>query len=121
MARRARVVAPGLPQYVTRRGNRRQQTFFCDDDYRAYLELMAQWCSRCTVEIWTYCLMPSHVHLIAVPESEDGLRSAIGEAHRRYHVASIFAKDGGVICGKDDLPLTRWKRGIFWLLPGTSR
>jgi hypothetical protein len=32
---------------VTQRGNRRQQTFFCDDDYRAYLELMVQWCSRC--------------------------------------------------------------------------
>jgi len=29
-------------------------------------------------------LMPNHVHLIAVPESADGLRRAIGEAHRRY-------------------------------------
>ena len=28
--------------------------------------------------------MPNHVHLIAIPQSEDGLRSAIGEAHRRY-------------------------------------
>jgi hypothetical protein len=47
MARIARVVAPELPHHVTQRGNRRQQTFFCDDDYRAYLWLMAQWCSRC--------------------------------------------------------------------------
>ncbi|MCY3017535.1 MAG: transposase, partial [Planctomycetota bacterium] len=31
-----------------------------------------------------YCLMPNHVHLIAVPKSEDGLRRAIGETHRRY-------------------------------------
>jgi putative transposase len=28
--------------------------------------------------------MPNHVHLVAVPESEDGLRKARGEAHRRY-------------------------------------
>ena len=28
--------------------------------------------------------MPNHVHLIAVPESEDGLRRGRGEAHRRY-------------------------------------
>ena len=28
--------------------------------------------------------MPNHVHLIAVPSSEGALRSAIGEAHRRY-------------------------------------
>ena len=84
MARIARVVAPGVPHHVTQRVNRRQQTFFCDDDSRAYLELMAQWCSRCAVEMWAYCLMPNHVHLVAVPESEDGLRRGIGEAHRRY-------------------------------------
>jgi len=28
--------------------------------------------------------MPNHVHLIAVPTSEDALQRAIGEAHRRY-------------------------------------
>jgi len=28
--------------------------------------------------------MPNHVHLIAVPESAQGLAQAIGEAHRRY-------------------------------------
>ena len=28
--------------------------------------------------------MPNHVHLIAVPETLDGLGHAIGEAHRRY-------------------------------------
>jgi putative transposase len=28
--------------------------------------------------------MPNHVHLIAVPDTEDGLRQAIGETHRRY-------------------------------------
>ncbi|MBC8877030.1 MAG: transposase [Planctomycetes bacterium] len=28
--------------------------------------------------------MPNHIHLIAVPETEQALRRAIGEAHRRY-------------------------------------
>jgi putative transposase len=28
--------------------------------------------------------MPNHTHLIAVPQSEESLRRAIGEAHRRY-------------------------------------
>ena len=84
MSRIARVVAAGIPHHVTQRGNRRQPTFFGDDDYHAYLELMAQWCRRCGVAIWAYCLMPNHVHLIAVPKSEDSLRRGIGEAHRRY-------------------------------------
>jgi putative transposase len=84
MARLARVVALGLPHHVTQRGNRRQETFFCDEDYRSYLELMADWCAAHQVEIWAYCLMPNHVHLIAVPHSADGLGRAIGEVHRRY-------------------------------------
>ena len=36
------------------------------------------------LSILAYCLMPNHVHLIAVPQSADGLRRAIGEVHRRY-------------------------------------
>ena len=84
MARLARIVAPGLPHHITQRGNRRQKTFFRDDDYQQYLNLMREWCERHSVEIWAYCLMPNHVHLVAVPETEDGLAKAIGEAHRRY-------------------------------------
>jgi putative transposase len=84
MARLARLVVPGLPHHVTQRGNRRQQTFFNDDDYAAYIELMADWCEDRSVEVWAYCLMPNHVHLIVMPTSEDGLARAIGEAHRRY-------------------------------------
>jgi putative transposase len=84
MARIARVVVPDIPHHVTQRGNRRMETFFSESDYREYLYLMAEWCNRCKVQIWSYCLMPNHAHLIAVPESEEGLGRAIGEAHRRY-------------------------------------
>lgn len=86
----ARLVVPGLPHHVTQRGNRRQQTFFTDDDYRLYIELMSQWCQEHRVEIWAYCLMPNHVHMIATPSTAEGLRQAFGEAHRRYtlHVNS---------------------------------
>ena len=84
MARLARVVAPGFPHHITQRGNRRQATFFEEEDYQAYRDFMAEWCGKCEVAVWAYCLMPNHVHLIVVPESLEGLRRAIGEAHRRY-------------------------------------
>ena len=84
MARLARVVVPGYPHHITQRGNRRQQTFFCQDDYLAYKALLAEWCRTYGVSILAYCLMPNHVHLVAVPRSADGLRRAIGETHRRY-------------------------------------
>jgi putative transposase len=73
-----------MPHHVTLRGNRRQQTFFGEEDYQHYLELISRFCRAEQVAIWTYCLMPNHVHLIDVPQSAESLRRAIGEAHRRY-------------------------------------
>lgn len=84
MARIARVVVPGLAHHVTQRGNRCMPTFFSDDDYRAYLELVGQWCRQEGVAVWAYCLMPNHIHLILVPSRAEGLSRALGEAHRRY-------------------------------------
>ncbi len=84
MGQMARVVAPGHPHHVIQRGNRRQPTFFCQEDYRVYSELMDQWCRELHVEVWAYCLMTNHVHLVAVPDSREGLAKAVGEAHRRY-------------------------------------
>ena len=84
MARLARVVMEGVPHHVTQRGNRRQAVFFSDDDYGAYRTLLAEGCRAAGVEIWAYCLMPNHVHLILVPADAGGLRAALSEAHRRY-------------------------------------
>lgn len=78
MARMARLVVPGQPHHVTQRGNRRQQTFFSDADYLAYLTLLQAACARHEVAIWAYCLMPNHVHLVAVPARAEALADALG-------------------------------------------
>lgn len=52
------------------------QTFFSDDDYRDYIALIAASCRQYEVDIWAYCLMPNHVHLIAVPMQPDSFRHA---------------------------------------------
>jgi len=43
MARMPRVVVSGFPHHVTQRGNRRQKTFFCAEDYQYYLDLMSEY------------------------------------------------------------------------------
>ncbi len=90
MARVARLVVPGQPHHVTQRGVRRMDVFLAEGDQETYLGLLREWCGRAGTEVWAYCLMPNHVHLILVPSTEDGLRAALGEAHRRYtrHVNS---------------------------------
>jgi putative transposase len=84
VARIARVVVPGLPHHVTQRGNRREPVFFGAGDYQLYRRLIAAAARRAGAEIWAYCLMPNHVHLIVTPTDHDGLRATFAEAHRRY-------------------------------------
>jgi putative transposase len=76
MARLARLVIPGLAHLVTQRGNGRARTFFGDDDYELYRDLLAEHCGAAGVEVWAWCLMPNHVHLILVPSDADGLLHA---------------------------------------------
>jgi putative transposase len=84
MPRFARIVAPGLPHHVTQRGNRRQATFFGEDDYRLYRALLAEHARAARVAVWAWCLMPNHVHLILVPKTAAGLMVCLRETHRRY-------------------------------------
>lgn len=91
MARLARVVIPGLPHHVTQRGNHRERVFFGDEDYQAYLDLIAAAARRAATQVWAYCLMPNHVHFIMAPSDADGLRATFAEAHRRY-TARIHAR-----------------------------
>src|SRR5262249_32314991 len=50
----------------------------------SYLKLMKMTCDSYDVEILSYCLMPNHVHLIAVPKIKETLSKAIGSAHESY-------------------------------------
>jgi len=84
MPRQARIVVPGLPHLVTQRGNRRAPIFFEPGDPVVYRELLAREAKRRDVQVWAYCLMPNHVHLILTPATAQGLGLAVGEAHRRY-------------------------------------
>lgn len=84
MSRLARVVVPGLPHHVTQRGNRREKVFFEDGDHLRYLAFLAEGARSSGTAIWAYCLMPNHVHFVAVPTTADGLRALFAEAHRRY-------------------------------------
>ena len=58
--------------------------FFGAEDYCLYRRLIATAARRANAEVWAYCLMPNHLHLIVTPSDEDGLRATFAEAHCRY-------------------------------------
>ncbi len=96
MARLARTVFPGIPHHVTQRGNGRAQTFFRDEDYALYRDLLGASCAAAGVELWSWVLMPNHVHMVLVPRDADGLRRALAPVHRRYagHVHARLHRTG---------------------------
>jgi len=87
MPRRPRTVFPGVAHHITQRGNDRQPVFFSTGDHRFYLELLTRHCARSSARILGYCLMPNHIHLVAVPEREDSLARALRHAHSEYALA----------------------------------
>jgi putative transposase len=84
MGRIARVVVPDLPHHITQRGNNRQVVFRDDDDRRLYLSLLQERALSAGLRVVAYCLMPNHIHLIAIPEHEDSLAKALGRTHLHY-------------------------------------
>ena len=84
MARLARFIIPGIPHHVTQRGNGRQQTFFSNKDYALYRDLLQEHAAANGVAVWSWVLMPNHVHMILVPDAEDSLRACLSKVHRAY-------------------------------------
>lgn len=93
LGRAARLVIPEYPHHVTQRGSRRQQTFFSEYDYRMYVDLLSKAREGADIEVWAYCLMPNHIHMVVVPKRRDSLAEFFGQAHCTY-ARVINAREG---------------------------
>jgi len=96
MARLPRIVIPGLPMHVIQRGNNRQATFFAEDDYRKYIDILAPASEENECSIHAYVLMTNHVHLLLTPNTENGvalMMQPIGRNYVRY-INSTYQRTG---------------------------
>ncbi len=98
MPRIARIVAPGCPHHITQRGNNRATTFFDNEDRLTYLQLLSKYAKQFSLQIWAYCLMPNHVHLLVVPEKEESLARGVGLTNQLYtqYINRKFNQSGRV-------------------------
>jgi len=88
MPRLQRIMAAGFPQHVVQRGNNREDCFFADADYAAYLHWLERAARTYSVAIHAYVLMTNHVHLLATPGLEGGV-SKMMQYLGRYYVQYI--------------------------------
>jgi putative transposase len=84
MSRFARAVAVGFPHHITQRGTDRDCVFFTNADRDIYLDLLRTSAGQSSLRILAYCLMPNHIHLVAVPDEQDSLAVALRRTHGRY-------------------------------------
>jgi putative transposase len=84
MPRIARICGVNYPHHITQRGNNRETVFFDDADRKFYLKTLSRYSDQWDVEIWAYCLMTNHVHILAVPRREESLAKGIGSTNLVY-------------------------------------
>jgi len=75
---------PDIPVHVMRRGNNRDACFFCEDEYRYFLDRLREGLSRFGVALHAYALMTNHVHLLMTPRHTAGISRLMQHLGRHY-------------------------------------
>lgn len=96
MPRRARLTLPNIPLHLIQRGNNRQACFFADEDYRFYLDWLAEHAGKTGCQVHAYVLMTNHVHLLLSAETAQAvgaLMKALGQRYVQY-VNRMYRRSG---------------------------
>ncbi|MDB5859652.1 MAG: hypothetical protein JWQ76_3341 [Ramlibacter sp.] len=84
MARLPRLTVPGYAHHIIQRGNNRQAIFGSTADYELLLDLLHENAHKQQVAIHAYVLMSNHFHLLATPETVEGIPQMMQAVGRRY-------------------------------------
>ena len=89
MPRVARGLVDGFIYHILNRGNGGQQVFHKDQDYRVFTDLMDEAKGRYSMNIFAYCLLPNHFHIVVMPlraeELSKWMQWLMTSHVRRYH------------------------------------
>ena len=91
MARLPRLTLPGYAHHIIQRGNNRQAIFATTADHQFLLDLLAEYATQFQVHLHAYVLMSNHFHLLATPQTSEGLplmMQAVGRRYVRYFDAA---------------------------------
>jgi putative transposase len=84
--------------HVLNRGNGRMRLFHKARDYEAFERVLAEGMERYRVELFTYCIMPNHWHLVVRPGTAEALgrwMGWVGVTHVRRHQERYHSRGGG--------------------------
>jgi putative transposase len=89
MPRPLRPIDDGLVYHVINRGNNQQPVFHAESDYVAFLQAIADLKDRKAFDLYGYCLMGNHIHLLVRPREKNSIsrivQSLLVSHTQRYH------------------------------------
>ena len=102
MARQPRLILPRQPHHIVQRGNDRQLVFREPEDYERFLGWLKEASRSYRVAVHAYALLPTHLHLLATPESEEGLAAMMQKLGRFYvpWYNNKYDRSGGLFEGR---------------------
>lgn len=121
MPRRARLSLPGIPWHIIQRGNNRAVCFYTAEDYRRYLDELAELSARFGCAIHAYVLMTNHVHLLLTPQKADSAALMMKHLGQRYvqYINRTYKRSGTLWEGRFRSCLTQ-RKTMCWPVTGTS-
>lgn len=85
MARLPRLLLSQSYYHIMTRGNNRMATFHESADYRYYLDLIGRFKTLLPFNLFHYCLMPNHVHLLIQTKSARDFSSFMQRLNLSYY------------------------------------
>jgi putative transposase len=119
MPRRPRTFLNGRIFHVLNRGARRQRLFDGADDYDAFVRVLAESLSERHVELFAYCVMPNHWHLVTGadnPRELSLLMHRLTTTHsRRWYLSHGAVGEGAVYQGRFNAVPVQGDRHFLWV------
>jgi putative transposase len=84
MPRIARVIIENYPHHITQRGSNREKIFLDDKDKNYFIKTLFEYCKLFKIELWAFCLMENHFHLLMVPQVTQSLGQCLHGLTFRY-------------------------------------
>lgn len=77
MPRPQRIALAGYPHHIVQRGHRQGAVFFNEYDRMDYLNTLQECRQLYSLNVYAYCLMTNHIHLIVAPRDDPRSLSAL--------------------------------------------
>ncbi len=84
MSRFGRPLFTNVMYHVTSRGNNKQPVFLEDLDFQRYLRYLKKYKKKFETRLYSFCLMPNHVHLLVCPNNKENLKKFMHGVNMSY-------------------------------------